>query len=224
MIEVIPAIIPESFEKIREKLSLVEGQVHKVQIDIVDGKYAPPKTWPLMDSSQYTQLSKIVAGQEKFPYIDSFKVEIDMMILHPIEYLSDFLSIGAKSFVVHIDSTSHIKECIDTIKHANCNVGLGIKPSTDLQTLQPFLLDIDFVQFMGSDKVGYGGVELDINVYNKISNLHNDHPSIPIQIDIGVNFDTPHKLIMAGASALVSGSTIFDSPNIRDAIIKLQNS
>ena len=147
-----------------------------------------------------------------------------MLILHPIEFIPDLLTIGMKSFVVHIDSTDHVKECIETIKRAGRRVGVAIKPSMSLELLQPYILDVDFVQFMGNDKVGYNGVELDKKVLEKIKELHSNHPSIPIQIDIGVNFETAHSLVEAGATSLISGSAIWDSPNIKDAIIKLQNS
>lgn len=223
MIEIIPAVIPKNLNIIREKFSQVVGVVSKVQMDIVDGVFAPSVTWPF-DKGQGDELLHMVRGEEKFPFIDELLIEVDMLILHPIETIPDLLTIGIKSFVVHIDSTDHVKECIETIKNAGRRVGVALKPSMDLELLQPYILDVDFVQFMGNDKVGYNGVELDEQVIEKIKEFHKSHPSIPIQIDIGVNFDTAHSLIEAGATSLISGSAIFDSENITDAIIKLQNS
>lgn len=223
MIEIIPAVIPSNLSIIREKFSRVVGIVKKVQIDIVDGVFAPPITWPF-GKEQGDELLQMVRGEEKFPFVDELDVEIDMLILHPIETIPDLLTIGIKSFVVHIDSTDHVKECIKTIKNAGRRVGIALKPSIDLEALQPYILDVDFVQFMGNDRVGYNGVELDEKVLEKIKTLHDSHPSIPIQIDIGVNFDTAHSLIEAGATSLISGSAIWNSENIKDAIIKLQNS
>ena len=223
MIEIIPAVIPQNLNIVREKFSALRGLVKKVAIDIVDGKYAPITTWPFNDN-QFEEFSKIARGEEKFPYIDEFILQIDLLVLHPIEYIPDLLSLGAKSFVVHIVSTDHVKECIETIKSAGCEVGLGIKPSVDISFLQEFLLDIDFVQFMGSDRVGYNGVELDQSVLEKIKHFHHEHPSIPIQVDIGVNFETAPLLAVAGASRLISGSVIFNTPDIKTAIMKLQDS
>jgi|SRR3989344_3258268 len=222
MIEIIPAIIPQNLNIVREKFGLVLGLVQKVAIDIVDGKYAPVTTWPF-NKDQSEEFLKIVRGEEKFPYIDDFILQIDMLVLHPIEYISDLISLGAKSFVIHIDSTDHLKECIETLKSAKCEIGLGIRPSGDMEILQPFLPQIDFVQFMGNDRVGYNGVELDQKVLKKIKNFHDTHPSMPIQIDIGVNFETASDLIKAGATRLISGSAIFNTPDIKSAIIKLQN-
>jgi len=222
MIEIIPAVIPQNLNIVREKFSALRGLVGKVAIDVVDGKYAPVTTWPFNDN-QFEEFSKIARGEEKFPYIDEFILEVDLLVLHPIEYIPDLLSLGAKSFVVHIDSTDHIKECIETIKNAGCEVGLGVKPSGDMDLLQSFILDIDFVQFMGSDRVGYNGVELDPIIIEKIKHFHHEHPSIPIQVDIGVNFETAPLLASAGASRLISGSAIFNTPDIKEAIMKLQS-
>jgi len=48
-IEIIPAIIPKSFEHLKSQLALVKGIVHLVQIDITDGIFAPTKTWPFVE-------------------------------------------------------------------------------------------------------------------------------------------------------------------------------
>lgn len=223
MAEIIPTINGASnLNMIREKLSEVLGLVKKVQIDVVDGNYAPPKTWPFVEKDS-DDLIMMVRGEKIFPYINDFVIEIDMMVLHPIEYLSDFISIGAKSFVIHVDSTDHIKECIDTVKNSGGSVGLGIKPSVDVDLLQPFLPLVDFVQFMGNDRIGHSGVELDNSVVNKIKYFHEKHPSVPIQIDIGVNEETITKLKSVGVSSFVSGSSIFNSPNIKETLKKLQS-
>jgi ribulose-phosphate 3-epimerase len=222
MIEIIPAIIPQNLAIVREKFGKILGTVKKVQLDIIDGEYAEVLTWPFVDKKS-DDLVKLSRGEEKFPYIDDFLLEVDMMVFHPIEYLGDFISLGAKSFVIHVDSTDHIRECLDTIKNSDCEAGLGIRPSVDVDLLQPFLPKVDFVQFMGNDKVGHNGIELDSSVINKIKYFHEKHPAVTIQIDIGVNEETVPKLKEVGVTRFVSSSSIFNAPNIRKEIIKFQN-
>jgi ribulose-phosphate 3-epimerase len=221
MTEIIPSIIPQNLNIVKEKLEQLLGLVKKVQLDIVDGQYAKVLTWPFVEKNS-DDLMKLAKGEEKFPYIDDFLLEIDMMIFHPIEYINDFISLGAKSFVIHVDSTDHIRECLETIKNLGCEAGLGIKPSVDMDLLQPFLPQADFVQFMGNDKIGHSGVELDDSVINKIKYFHEKHPSTTIQIDIGVNEETIPKLKAAGVSRFISGSSIFNSPSVKEAIKTLQ--
>mgnify|MGYP001573218815 FL=1 len=76
---------------------------------------------------------------------------------------------------------------------------------------------------MGNDKIGHHGVELDERVYKKIEDLKNKNSQIPIAIDIGVNEETIQLLVKAGATKLVSGSTILNSDNIKEKIDELKN-
>jgi ribulose-phosphate 3-epimerase len=223
MNEIIPTINGAlNLNMIRERLGRLLGLVKKVQIDIIDGQYAPVKTWPFVQKNS-DDLMKLARGDEKFPLIDSFFLQIDMMVLHPVEYLDDFISLGAKSFVIHIDSTDHIKECVDMIKNLGCEAGLGVKPSVDVDLLDTFLPTIDFVQFMGSEKLGHSGLDLDQSVINKIKYFHKNHPSVPIQIDIGVSEETIPELREAGVISFVSSSSIFNFPNVEEALKRLQN-
>jgi ribulose-phosphate 3-epimerase len=222
MNEIIPALIPQNLNIVREKFGEILGLAKKVQIDIVDGEYAPVKTWPMIDKTD-DSLYRFGRGEDKFPYIDDFKLEVDLLVLHPIEYISELLGMGTSSFVIHIDSTDHVKECIETIKGEEREVGLGIKPSVDSALLDQFLSQIDFVQFMGSDRVGYSGVELDPIVYDKIQKFCKIHPSMPVQIDIGVTEETIPKFKEIGVTRFISNSSIFNTPNPREALQKLQN-
>lgn len=222
MTDIIPAILSQNLNVIRERLDQVFGLAKKIQIDLVDGNYVPVKTWPF-NGDQFQEVREMVRGEERFPHISDFILEIDMMVLHPIEYLSDFISLGAKSFVIHIDSTDHVDECLDAIKNSGCQAGLGIKPAGDISILESFLPSVNFVQFMGNDRVGHSGVDLDEKVLEKIKNFHERHPSFPIQIDIGVNELTISRLKNAGVFSFVSGSSIFNSPNVRETLIKFQS-
>lgn len=222
MNEIIPSIIPNNLNIIKEKLEKVLGVAHKVQIDIVDGKYTEVKTWPFGDG-QLEELDEILRGEEKFPFINDFIFEIDMFVFHPVEYLDRFISLGAKSFVIHVDSTEHLRESIDIIKSADCRVGLGIKPSIDNSVLDEFVPEIDFVQFMGNEKVGHNGIDLDKGIFKKIENFHNRHKSVQIQIDIGVNEDTIPDLKKVGVTSFVSSSSIFNSENPKEVIINFKN-
>ena len=221
MNEIIPALIPQNLKMVNDYFNKVLGSVKKVQLDIIDGEYAPPKTWPF-NGNQFEEMIQFVRGEEKFPLIDEFDFEIDMLTLHPVEYITDFISIGAKSFVIHIDSTDHAKECIEAAKNSGCEVGIGIKPSVDSSLLEQYLPYIDFVQFMGNDRVGYNGVSLDEVLPQKISEFNKRHPSVPIQVDIGVSKDTVPILRKAGATRFASESTIFNSEDPRQTIKELE--
>jgi ribulose-phosphate 3-epimerase len=212
-IQVIPAVIPPDLETLKSQFSQVVGVVKKVQVDFVDGQYAPPISWPFNAGDNF---------DEAFPFLGELEMEADLFVREPKEFLQKLLSKGFKNFVIHLDSAEDISECLEIAKKADGEVGVGIKPSGDFGKLERYLERCDFVQFMGNDKVGYNGVGLDPEVLPKISILHAKHPALPLQIDIGVNFDTAGELKAAGISRLVSGSAIFESNMLpADAINKL---
>ena len=59
--------------------------------------------------------------------------------------------------------------------------------------------------------------------YTKNRRFKNKNSQIPIAIDIGVNEETIQLLVKAGATKLVSGSTILNSDNIKEKIDELKN-
>ena len=75
---------------------------------------------------------------------------------------------------------------------------------------------------MGIAKIGYQGQPFDGQVIQKIQDLRKQYPEVTISVDGGVNFETAPKLIEAGATRLVSGSTILQSNNPEKTIEQLK--
>lgn len=212
MIQVVPAIIPVSFEDLKSKLEKVSPFVNKVQVDVMDGKYTPPISWPYNSSDK----------DFKFPLNSQISIEVDMMVEKPEDQIDKFLFAGAVSLIIHIESTNKLDEIIKKLHENKIKIGIALRPETPNSELESCVEKIDFVQFMGNQKIGYQGVELDERVLGKIKDLRKQHPGLIIGVDIGVNFKTAPKLISAGANKLVSGSSIFNSEDIGKAIEKLK--
>lgn len=220
MIQVVPAIIPKTFDDLKRQIKIVKPFVGQVQVDVMDGVYAPEASWPYnVEHTGYFDYIKI--GEEKVPYSEEINIELDMMVEKPEDHIDEWMKSGVKTFIIHFGSTNKLQEIIDRIKENNLHVALALRPETSNSELEPFIPQVDFVQFMGNQKIGYHGVTLDEAVLGKIRDLRNLHSGLIISIDIGVNFETAPKLIKAGVSKLVSGSTIFNSENIEEAIKKL---
>ena len=216
MIEIIPAIMPRSFQELREAAESVNGLVGTAQIDIMDGDFTPATTWPYTEGDE--------TPDRQLPYKDSHKLEIDLMVANPEEVVDAWVDAGASAIILHLESLEDPSTVIANLKLQDIKVGLSINPSTKSSILEEWIESVDFVQFMGNDKIGYHGVKLDENVYDKIKELRKLHPKLEISVDIGVNFETAPKLVKAGATKLVSGSAIYDSPNVEEAILKLAKS
>jgi ribulose-phosphate 3-epimerase len=220
MIQVVPTIIPENYADILGKVSRVKGIVPRVQIDVADGTYAPSKTWPY--NGDESHLKEILAQTEGLPYWDEMDYEVDLLINEPERAIDTWIQVGIAAAIVHVESTQKLDEIIKKLKDVDCEIGLGIKPSTPNEELYRYIGTVDFVQCMGSDEIGFAGVSLDERVYDKIKSLRAQFPELPIAVDIGVDDETAPLLVEAGATKLASGSLIFGSEDIRDTVTYLQ--
>ena len=223
MTDVIPAILPESFEDITEHAARVKDLVPRMQIDISNGSYAPTTTWPYLNDAH---LSALVSQDEGLPYWEDLSYEVDMLIKEPEAALDNWINAGVVGAIIHIESTAAYAEILQKARDFDIELGWGIKPSTPNETLFG-IIDThgmpDFVQCMGNDTIGHSGVELDESVYDKIAAIRARYPELPIAVDIGVNEETAQELVDAGATKLVAGTAVFGAIDIKDAIDSLQN-
>lgn len=239
MTEIIPAILPEDIDDLREKLSLVSGIVPLAQIDVCDGKLTPTKTWPYRKGVDETFL-RIVAQEEGFPFWDNIDFEADLMVKHPENIVDSWIAAGAKRIIIHIESTPDPLSLARKIKQEygfsgessyGVQIGIALNVETPNEEVYELLGDTDdegvstadFVQFMGIENIGYQGEPFDERVIEKIADLREVFPDIIISVDGGVSLDNAAELIEAGASRLVSGSAIFESGDIAGTIEMFQN-
>jgi len=222
MIEILPAIIPEDYEDLKEKLAAVHGIAPVVQIDIVDGKFAPERSWPYHKNDQ-EHFQKILREEEGLPFWEDFYFEADLMIERPEEHIEDFIFAGFSRLVVHLESTEKMGEIIEIAKSMDTEIGIAINIDTPNSELEEWIERINFVQFMGIREIGFQGQPFDPRVIEKISTLRIQHPDIIISVDGGVSLRTAPFLIGAGAVRLVSGSAIFESDDIGRAINDFKN-
>ena len=223
MIEVIPAIIPKNYKQVHDDVAQVKDYVKTVQIDVMDGEYAPEPSWPY-NGVDFPQFRALVDQNEGLPYWELIDFEIDMMTLHPEEKIDDWISVGAKTLIIHKHSTDDetLEKIFERCSERGVEVALALKPSTPNEELAPFIEHTAFIQCMGNDKIGFHGVALDPSVLDKIRDLKERFGDIPVGVDIGVNFETAPGIIEAGATRLVSGSAIYGSDDIHWAVERLK--
>lgn len=223
MIEVIPAIIPDSFEDLRTKLVRVKGVVTRVQVDVIDGIVAPKVTWPINDPQTF---EPIVEGEKGLPFWEEFQYEVHLMTKNTGSWVSDWIHAGASAVVIHPSYTENLKETINHLLEFDVEIIFGFLPSESedfKRYVETYHEALSGIQIMGNDKIGYHGVELDEEVYDIVRELCTYY-SNTIAIDIGVDEETAPKLIEAGVNKLVSGSFIFNSEDPAEAIKLLQSS
>ena len=221
-IELLPAILENDFKKVEKKMSLVKALVKFVQVDICDGNFVPSKTIISSANKKSFQKLKKIADENKL------KIELDMMVDFDKKFqawLEGFEILEAKRIIFHLGSTQRWDEIFDFIKKSKilkkAEIGLGvqIKHQCKKDILAVFeKYPFDYVQFMGIEKIGYGGQELSPKVFRKIKKFRKLKEEIPISVDGGVKIFNAEKLKEVGATRLVSGSGFFGAENLKERL------
>ena len=226
MSAVVPAIIPTSREELEHKLGVLKGLVRRVQIDIVDGAFAYPASWPYQ--SGVSSLAGSVNDEQLLPEWDQFQFEIDAMVKDPTSALDAFVSAGASRFIFHIESVKDIEHvldhCCQKYDHDKefstdlFSIGLALSLDTDPAIVFPHIEKVDFIQVMGIARIGVQGQPFDERAVERVKQIRAYDRHVPIQVDGGVTPETAKQLLVAGANNLIVGSDIWHADDIKKEI------
>jgi len=226
--DIIPAIMPDSFEDLIEKVNLVTSSVSLVQIDVMDGVYVPSRSWPYPVEGDFDQdVARLLIESEEISEID---FEVDLMVSDPAIQAPNWIRAGARRVIIHFSSVDNVVSVIELVRASSVPIdsplavecGLAIGVDVDLDQIKDIVPLVDFVQCMGIYRIGYQGQSFAEEVVHKVSGLRRLDSDLIISVDGGVNLDTAPSLIEAGVDRLVAGSAIFNHPNTAEAIAELQ--
>ena len=228
MATIIPAILASTKEEVAQKLLHARDFATEVQLDVVDGSFASPSTWPY-SGQQFTHGGVV----SPLPHADDLCIELDLMIDDPEKTLHTWMAIGARKILFHLESTTQMKQILDTLhteygyekgfmEHA-LQVGIAINQETRLELLEPYLEHIDYVQFMGIKRIGVQSQPFSKEVLSSIRVFRQKHPNTRIQVDGGVSVQTAPALLALGVSRLVVGSAIWNTEHPERAYTQLQS-
>ncbi len=98
MSEIIPAILPQDWNDLEEKLGMVAGQVNMVHIDVMDRTLTKDSSWPY--KGEQTEFLKIVDEVEGFPFWEETSFEAHLMVRNPEDMVEDWIRAGAERIIV----------------------------------------------------------------------------------------------------------------------------
>lgn len=215
-VEIIPAILPETVADIRNSVAAIVDAVKIVQIDLVDGKFAPTQTWPYNGEDRQF-FDSLVSEEEGMPYWQDMSYELDLMVKDAHQHLDFFYPFGASRIVLHAEAEGDEKEFADFIEgidpyfRDNMEIGIALNIDSSVDAYAHILKEADFVQCMGIAQIGYQGEPFDERVFDKIKEIKEKFPGLTIAVDGGVSLENVEALVKAGATRLVVGSAIWKS-------------
>src|SRR3989338_8065297 len=204
--EVIPAISSAEEEDYETKLRQVENLVVRVQIDIMDGVFVDNVTIG-------------AATVEKFGTVVSR--DIHLMVNDPIAHIGEFSRIGVDRIIFHAEVCENMEMIIEEIKSLGNRVGVALNLETPVSVIDRIVGSVDLVQLMAVEP-GFSGQRFNPHVLPKILSLREKYPSLVLCVDGGVSLDNAQLLVGSGATELVVTSHLFEAPDIKEYIGKME--
>ncbi len=238
---IVPAVLPSSHTDFEEGLALFARipSVSRVQIDIVDGIFATPASWPYTDSTGSTtstsseqasspqesspraapkEFRDMVERGEMLPHLERLAYEIDLMCVDAERMAEAWLALGATRLTFHAESTTDLGRLLASARRRYgagagfasdlISFGVALNIASDLALMEPYIGEIEYVQFMGIARIGRQGQPFDRRVFEKVRVFRSRHPEISVQVDGGISLDSAKKLVALGVSNLVVGSAL----------------
>jgi ribulose-phosphate 3-epimerase len=208
MIDVVPAIMPQSLEDLETKVSLYEGVVQYVQVDVMDGELTPEASFPFIEGDNALRQIGAVCSKADLPF------SLDLMIKDVEKHLDNILASGADGVIFHHYSSSHLGDVLLEAKEkAGLEVTLALRSTDTYESVKSLLSLVDGVQFMGIEKVGFQGQPFDERVLENIRDFAKNYGGI-ISVDGGVSRETAGRLADAGVHRFVIGSALMNVENL----------
>lgn len=218
----IPVILAYDLIDFQKKLAFLKKLRPKpklIQIDVVDGRFAPWQT--------YRETKKIVQMLKK----EKFSWEVDLMVASPSLEIKKWSQTPVQRIFFHLEknyqekislrnlSPQRIKEIdflISFLKKKKIQAGLSFNPSTSGKIILSLLKKLqnkpDCLLILGVTP-GRSGQKFQPKILKKIKFLKEKGLNIPIEVDGGVNLKNLPLLSKAGAVYFAAASLLYKASN-----------
>ncbi len=212
MVQIVPSILSADFARLGEQIHSVEqGGASMLHVDIMDGHFVP----------NLTVGPPVVKSIRK---ITKMRLDLHLMITDADKYAPVFIEAGADQILVHQEACRHLDATLRSIQAEGASAGVVLNPATPLVMIEEVLGLVDYVLIM-SVNPGFGGQQFIPRTLEKLKALAQRRSELglnfAIEIDGGVTLDNIGEIVRAGCDWLVSGASIFHSPDPQATVAQM---
>ena len=196
-----PSVLSADFLRLGEQLTEIEqAGADYIHFDVMDGRFVPNISigLPVLEATRRGT---------------SLPIDVHLMIVEPGRWVDDFQSAGADSMTFHIEAASHAHRVVESIVGSGMRTGVALNPATPISAIEELIPHIHRVLVMTVNP-GFGGQLFVASMPDKIRRLRETidrvNPECAIQVDGGINSTTIARVVEAGATSIVAGSSVIN--------------
>jgi ribulose-phosphate 3-epimerase len=208
--EILPSLLAADFGRLADEIGRAEASgADALHLDIMDPHFVPNISF----GPDVVALAKRTAP--------SFFRNVHLMLSRPDLMLETFARAGAQTIQIHVEADCNIHVELKRIRALGVRAGIVLNPETPVETLLPYLDEVDEVLVM-TVHPGHGGQSFIADCVPKVAWLRKRRPALDIMVDGGINAETAVLAAKAGANQFVAGSYLFRQADMALAVSDLR--
>ncbi len=200
-----PSLISSPLLKLEHTLTEFNSLCNGYHIDIMDDHFVPNLTWGAAFTNAIKQATTLPLHVHLM--VSNPEIWIDRLKLNEYDY-----------FIFHREAVTAqvLTELIKKIKEASWQVGIAINPETSIESIEPWLNNINLILVMTVNP-GFSGQKFIPTIYTKIEQLcmlrQQKSLSFEVSVDGGVNLSNIAQLSQLGVNSVAAASALFYTDN-----------
>ncbi len=209
--QIIPAILATTEDEYRDQLEKIRTcpeLVYAERTCTERSRSSRSKGWVQIDFMD----NKFVQNKSIEPNIvtknpPKMKIEAHMMVQNPMYWLGSLLLLKPQRVIVPVEIGENAMRFISDSKGKFPQIGLSLSPETDVQIVEPFIIQVNSILVM-SVHPGFQAQGFLVEVLEKVVYLRKRYPNnnLIVGVDGGITADNVKLVADVGADYAVVGS------------------
>lgn len=201
-----PTVLAQNPEEYASQMRRIARFSERIQIDLMDGEFATPKS----------------VGLDDVWWPHGVVADIHVMYQDPFKSLEQLVHLKPNMVIVHVETMIHHMHFAAELHKEGIKAGLAILPETPVANIEQILHSFDHLLIF-SGNLGHFGGEADLSLAEKAAEAKEHHPDLEVGWDGGVNVENANILAKAGVDVLNVGGFIQKAEDPQQAYDSLIN-